>query len=153
MIVRQPGENSRADSDSWWRRSTDGTSPFAAPGVNTLQEGTPGAGYSHCSARRTSSLPDTLAVAPPKDLTIPEHPGQMESGADEAYIQRKAVQQGISKGHDAVQVIFNIVILWTAKYIKLASFTWCCSLACCAWRHLIGKAAMHRQAWLRPLGL
>ncbi|BDA45459.1 hypothetical protein COCOBI_07-2460 [Coccomyxa sp. Obi] len=79
-------ENSRADSDNWWRRSTDeGTA-----GADAEPEAHTGAGYSHCSARRTSSLPDTLSVAPPKDLTIPEHPGQVESGGDEAYIQRKA---------------------------------------------------------------
>ena len=116
-IAQQVGENSRADSDNWWRRSTDEASPFAAPGVNNTaqQEAASGAGYSHCSARRTSSLPDTLAVAPPKDLTIPEHPGQMDSGANEAYIQRKTVL-GHAKGPDAVQVSSGTLWPSSVKY-------------------------------------
>lgn len=90
-VIQQVVENSRADSDNWWRRSTDEGTPS---GTEPEPEALTGAGYSHCSARRTSSLPDTLSVAPPKDLTIPEHPGQVDSGGDEAYIQRKAVQPG-----------------------------------------------------------
>ena len=106
-------ESSRADQDRWWRRSIDEqpapkpapSQPqpgyhMATPFSNGHQQHAPpraGGGSSGSgggcgvvvTAQRGYSLPDMLGVAPPKDLTIPEHPERAASGCapDSAYIQ------------------------------------------------------------------
>ena len=68
----QATDNSRADSDRWWRRSTDTSAPTSPsrdrPGPGQMGGGIP------IAARRSCSMPDPIAMAPPRDLTIPEHP-------------------------------------------------------------------------------
>ena len=112
-------ESSRADQDRWWRRSVDEeqhpaavhsqaqpqqmATPFSngAPGYGSQQQHAPprtggsstGGAAGSCgvvvTAQRGYSLPDTLGVAPPRHLTIPEHPERAASGCapESSYIQ------------------------------------------------------------------
>lgn len=74
----QAGDSSRADSDRWWRRSTDNSAPTSPSRERNAPGQTEGA---HAFAtRRSCSMPDPMSMAPPRDLTIPEHPEE-HSGA------------------------------------------------------------------------
>ncbi len=89
----QAGDNSRADSDRWWRRSTDTSAPTSPsrerPGAGQMGGGNP------VHARRTCSLPDPMAMAPPRDLTIPEHPDESSRAAPgHCNLQARAAPTG-----------------------------------------------------------
>ncbi|CAL5228773.1 g11963 [Coccomyxa viridis] len=89
----QAGDNSRADSDRWWRRSTDTSAPTSParerPGGGQMGGGNP------VHARRTCSLPDPMAMAPPRDLTIPEHPDESSRAAPgHCNLQARAAPTG-----------------------------------------------------------
>ena len=89
----QAGDNSRADSDRWWRRSTDTSAP-TSPSRERVGHGQAGAG-NPVHARRTCSLPDPMAMAPPRDLTIPEHPDENSRGAPgHCNLQARAAPAG-----------------------------------------------------------
>ena len=89
----QAGDNSRADSDRWWRRSTDTSAP-TSPSRERVGHGQMGAG-NPVHARRTCSLPDPMVMAPPRDLTIPEHPDENNGGAPgQCNLQARAAPAG-----------------------------------------------------------
>lgn len=56
--------------------------------------GQAGAGHA-IAARRSCSMPDPMAVAPPRDLTIPEHPEEHSSAAPgDCNLQARALPPG-----------------------------------------------------------
>ena len=98
----QGGDNSRADSDRWWRRSTDTSAPTSPARDRMGHTGQTGAGH-HVSARRACSMPDPMAMAPPRDLTIPEHPENSSSAAPgDCNLQARAAP--MSRGQDSARM-------------------------------------------------
>ena len=64
--------------------------------------GPAGAGHS-VSARRACSMPDPMAMAPPRDLTIPEHPENSSSAAPgDCNLQARAAP--MLRGQDSARV-------------------------------------------------
>lgn len=92
-MYTQTGDNSRADSDRWWRRSTDTSAP-TSPSRERAGAGQMG-GKMPIHARRTCSLPDPMVMAPPRDLTIPEYPDEASKGAPgHCNLQARAAPTG-----------------------------------------------------------
>ena len=89
-VAAQAGDNSRADSDRWWRRSTDTSAP-TSPSRERNAPGQTG-GATTIAARRSCSMPDPMSMAPPRDLTIPEHPEEHSGAAPgDCNLQARAV--------------------------------------------------------------